>query len=149
MSVPLHTVPTRVLVLISDPEAKALLSDAVLGVGWTLVGELEGCDLCCADFSAICWDLVCHPHNLTTSSTRRMVLIIPTSQVIEGKVSANAYYLKTGLVRKAELAAFASKSKAPLAMPLTVTGDLEDADDMDAFLDAWVDACEDTGERCN
>ncbi|KAL1518915.1 hypothetical protein AB1Y20_003188 [Prymnesium parvum] len=105
----------RLAVALAEPYANKLLREAVEAVGWTACAPHEECDIMWADFASINWE-----------------------QVLEGRLCASAYYLKTGLVRKAELAGMASKAGgAELCLPQTVCGDIEDEADVDDFLKAW------------
>ena len=113
----------RIFISLSDPYAQTLLSEAAASAGWDVCAAGKECAVCWADFGAIDWD-----------------------RVLEGQQCGSAYYMKTGLVRKAELATFAAKREA-VRMPLTLCGDFEDVEDVEEFLVAWCTACKASSER--
>mmetsp|Transcript_4682 Transcript_4682/g.12473 ORF Transcript_4682/g.12473 Transcript_4682/m.12473 type:complete len:510 (+) Transcript_4682:9-1538(+) len=66
---------------------------------------------------------------------------IPWDCVLEARTTASAQYLKTGLVRKADLVHHMRKHRVDHRIPSTVIGDIENGDDVTDFAAAWAQAC--------
>ena len=71
---------------------------------------------------------------------------IPWDSVLDGRATASAQYLKTGLVRKADLLHYMRKHGAACRFPPTIVGDIEDDDDVDELIASWRAA--DTSASC-
>ena len=107
--------PPCAMVSCSMPYVDAAVRRALTKAGWTLqVHHQPPVDLQWADFSAIAWD-----------------------DVLSGTAAASMQYLKTGLVRKAELAFYLAKRRVEHWMPLTITADIEDEEDIVELIEKW------------
>ena len=105
----------------SVPYVDAAIKRALTAAGWVVTDsddppprQTSALVLQWADFSAIRWD-----------------------DVLAGTSTASMQYLKTGLVRKAELIFYMTKHRVEHWLPLTLTGDIEDEEDVDELLAKW------------
>ena len=116
----------RASVRFSDVYVDSLVREVLSEAGWSASGDGKAshCELHWGEFGRLAWD-----------------------DVLEGHGVASAYYLKTGLVRKADLHHYLSKyarrepaSGVLSSVPTTHVGDLEDEADLDDFVTRWAEA---------
>ena len=96
---------------------KLAVESALVRAGWTICNIDDTCatpTLHWSDFSAVPWD-----------------------SILDGLSTASVQYLKTGLVRKADLLHYMAKHGAAGRFPPTIVGDIEDDDDVDEFIASW------------
>ena len=67
---------------------------------------------------------------------------IPWDAVLDGSTTASAQYLKTGLVRKADLLHYMTKHGVAHWLPTTISADIEDEEDIDELIAKWSKACD-------
>jgi len=118
----------RASVRFSDAYVDGLVREVLSEAGWSTPGddgETAGrSELHWGEFGRLAWD-----------------------EVLEGRGVGSAYYLKAGLVRKADLHHYLTKyaRREPAAgvlsnVPTTHVGDLEDEADLDEFVTGWAEA---------
>ena len=88
---------------------------------------------------------VCHDSEVVTPTLYWSdFAAIPWDEVLDGRATASAQYLKTGIVRKADLLHYMTKHGGGSHFPTTLIGDIEEADDVDELVEQWKAACTDS-----
>ena len=106
--------------------ATAAVGRALAAAGWRVAAEPHESSqprLFWAEFSAVHWDAI-----------------------LAGRSAASAQYLKSGLVRKADLLHYMRKHGGGGWHPQTLVADIEDEDDVAELCESWASAGISSGE---
>ena len=114
--------PPTAVVSLSVPYTAAAVTRALITSGWHVLSATDSAaataTLWWCDFGSVAWD-----------------------EVLAAKTTASAQYLKTGLVRKADLLHHMRKHKVASRWPVTIVADIEDAEDITEFAAGWCRVC--------
>ncbi|KOO26126.1 ttl domain-containing protein, partial [Chrysochromulina tobinii] len=114
--------PPTAVVSLSVPYTAAAVTRALITSGWHVLSATSSAaataTLWWCDFGSVAWD-----------------------EVLAAKTTASAQYLKTGLVRKADLLHHMRKHKVASRWPVTIVADIENAEDIAEFAAGWCRVC--------
>ena len=114
--------PPTAVVSLSVPYTAAAVPRALITSGWHVLSATDSAaataTLWWCDFGSVAWD-----------------------EVLAAKTTASAQYLKTGLVRKADLLHHMRKHKVASRWPVTIVADIENVEDIAEFAAGWCRVC--------